>query len=185
MTGSDASEEVDAGFPRPPAIFDDREGRRIAIRTLGDGPVGPRPEREALVEMYASFDPADRAQGIPPTGEPAVREWVDDLLEADAVHVLAWHDDHVAGHATLVADGEGGYELAIFVHQSHQRAGIGTRLIRCLLGEGAARGIEQVWLTVERWNQVAVDLYEAVGFETTGVESFELEMAIDLGAATG
>lgn len=185
MTGPDASEEVEAGFPRPPVTFEDRDGRRIAIRTLGDGPVEPAAEREALVEMYTTFDSADRAQGIPPTGEPAVREWVDDLLEADAVHVLAWHDEHVAGHATLVADGEGGYELAIFVHQSHQRAGIGTQLIRCLLGEGADRGVEHVWLTVERWNQVAVNLYESVGFETTGVESFELEMAIDLGAIAG
>jgi len=35
-----------------------------------------------------------------------------------------------------------------------------------------------VWLTVERWNHAAISLYEKVGFETTGVESFDLEMAI-------
>jgi len=33
-------------------------------------------------------------------------------------------------------------------------------------------------LTVERWNNPAIALYERVGFESTGTESFEQEMAI-------
>ncbi|MFB6296848.1 MAG: GNAT family N-acetyltransferase, partial [Halobacteriales archaeon] len=73
------------------------------------------------------------------------------------------------------------YELAIFVHHQYQGAGVGSRLIRHLLGEGERRGVERVWLTVERWNAPAVNLYEDVGFETTKAESFELEMALRLG----
>jgi len=38
-----------------------------------------------------------------------------------------------------------------------------------------------VWLTVERWNRAAVALYEDVGFERSGTESFELEMSLRLG----
>ena len=40
-----------------------------------------------------------------------------------------------------------------------------------------------MWLTVERWNGAAVSLYRSLGFETTGAESFELEMALRLGDA--
>jgi ribosomal protein S18 acetylase RimI-like enzyme len=37
-----------------------------------------------------------------------------------------------------------------------------------------------VWLTVERWNRPAVNLYEETGFETSDAESFELEMTVRL-----
>jgi ribosomal protein S18 acetylase RimI-like enzyme len=171
-------EESVGGFPVPPASFTDAAARAIDFLAYGDGPI--EDEREALVAMYANFDSADRAQGVPPIREPAVRDWLEALLAEDAVNVLAWHDEFVAGHATLVPDREGSNELAIFVHHQYQGAGIGSRLIRHLLGEGARRGIERVWLTVERWNSPAVNLYRDVGFETTEAESFELEMAIRL-----
>ncbi|MFB6295631.1 MAG: N-acetyltransferase family protein, partial [Halobacteriales archaeon] len=148
------------------------------VRAYGDGPI--EEEGEALVAMYTNFDSADRAQGLPPTREPAVRDWLDTLLAGESVNVLAWHDEFVAGHATLVPDEEGAYELAIFVHHQYQGAGIGSRLIRHLLGEGKRRGVERVWLTVERWNTPAVNLYRDVGFETTNAENFELEMGLRL-----
>jgi ribosomal protein S18 acetylase RimI-like enzyme len=171
------------GFPAPPASFTDAAARVIDFLVYGDGPISD--EREALIAMYANFDSADRAQGVPPIREEAVRDWIDALLTEDAVNVLAWHDEFVAGHATLVPDGNGAHELAIFVHHQYQGAGIGSRLIRHLLGEGGRRGLERVWLTVERWNTPAVNLYRDVGFETTEAESFELEMAIRVAERSG
>ena len=166
-------------FEPPPRDLEDAEGRSIELRRYGDRG-GREAERAALVDMYDRFDPADRAQGIPPSSEAAVREWVDELLEGEAVNVVAWDGDGAAGHAVLVPDAGGAYELAIFVHQAYQGAGIGSALIRALLGAGARAGIERVWLTVERWNRAAVTLYEGVGFETTNAGSFELEMAARL-----
>ena len=163
-------------FPRPPQQFDDREGRPIEIRTLGEDPDG----LAALVEMYDDYDPADRAQGIPPVGEDAVRDWLETLLDGESYNVVAWDGTAAVGHATLVAGADRGYELAIFVHQPYQGAGIGTRLLRTLLGHGVESGVETVWLTVERWNRSAIALYEKVGFETQSSESFELEMELDL-----
>ncbi|MFC3478027.1 GNAT family N-acetyltransferase [Halobacterium litoreum] len=170
-------EEVAEEFPRPPVSFADREARDIELRAFDE------PDGEgfgALVEMYVDFDPADRAQGVPPVGEERVREWLNTLLSQDGFDVVAWHGDRVAGHATLVPDDEETYELAIFVHQDYQGAGIGTRLIEALLGYGQSEGANLVWLTVERWNRPAVALYEKVGFETASAESFEMEMAIRL-----
>jgi ribosomal protein S18 acetylase RimI-like enzyme len=168
---------VDAAeYPTQPATFTDAEGREIALRAFEGDPE----ERAALEEMYCDFDPADRAQGIPPVGEEAVERWLVDLLGDGSLNVVAWDGDRAVGHATLVADRHEGYELAIFVAEAHQGAGIGTRLIRHLLGHGAANGVEDVWLTVERWNRPAVALYERVGFEVVEGESFELEMALSL-----
>ncbi|WP_435074492.1 GNAT family N-acetyltransferase [Halorubrum sp. HHNYT27] len=162
-------------FPTPPTEFTDREDRTVEIRAYDGSEAG----YESLVEMYDSFDPADRAQGIPPGGEKRIREWLDAILTDDCYNVIAWYGDEIAGHATLVPDGDA-YELAIFVHQTYQRAGIGTHLIRGLLGYGQAQGIQKVWLTVERWNRAAVSLYKKIGFETSNAESFELEMGLRL-----
>ena len=162
-------------FEPPPRAFADREQRDIEVRKLSEDS-----DFDAVVEMYDDFDPADRAQGVPPVGEERVREWLHRLLEGDGYNVVAWHGDRAVGHATLVPDGEAAYELAIFVHQSYQGAGIGTELVEALLGAGQTDGVELVWLTVERWNRPAVALYEKMGFETVAAESFELEMAVRL-----
>jgi len=161
-------------FPRPPRTFTDREGRDVELVSAGEA------DREGIVEMYLAFDPADRAQGIPPAKESAIERWLDTILGDDCLNVVARHDDAVAGHATLVPDREGDCELAIFVLQPYQGAGIGTQLVETLLGAGQAAGIEHVWLTVERWNDPAIALYRKVGFETSSAESFEVEMAIQL-----
>ena len=173
-------DEPSGPFERPPIEFTDREGREITIEVFDGGDE----HREALVEMYLDFDPTDRAQGIPPGRESRIREWLDVITREDCHNVVGWDGDDVIGHATLVPDGDD-YELAIFVLQSHQRAGIGTRLMRALLGHGASEGAERVWLTVERWNRAAVSLYKKIGFETSDAESFELEMGIRLQADGG
>jgi GNAT superfamily N-acetyltransferase len=168
-------DEPPEAFEAPPLSFTDKEGREIAVRPYD----GSDAEREALVEMYAAFDPADRAQGIPPSSEDRIRTWLSNILADDCLNVVAWDGDDAAGHATLVPDRDA-YELAIFVLQAYQRSGIGTRLMHGLLGHGQAAGVEKVWLTVERWNHPAVNLYQSTGFETSDAESFELEMTIRL-----
>lgn len=179
-------DEASGPFPSPPTRFEDRDGRPIEIVGLEsfDGEAF-----DAVVEMYTKFSPEDRAQGIPPTGEDRIRDWLEAIGDA-SVNVVARHDGDVIGHATLVPDtddpsaiddrGDIEWELAIFVLQAYQRAGIGTLLLEGLLGHAAEVGIERVWLTVERWNDPAIALYERVGFEATGTESFEQEMAIRL-----
>ncbi|SDZ95692.1 Acetyltransferase (GNAT) family protein [Haloplanus vescus] len=165
-------------FPTPPTTAEDREGRSITVRRYD-----PDRDREALEAMYDAFDPADRAQGIPPTGEDRIADWLDSITGDGTVNVVACHGDDIAGHATLVPDSDDtmvAAELAIFVLQAYQGAGIGTHLIETLLGAGEAAGVERVWLTVERWNEPAISLYEKVGFRASDTESFEHEMTIRL-----
>jgi GNAT superfamily N-acetyltransferase len=175
MTNDRTFPDEPAGpFPTPPVTYTDQEGREIEVRRYD-----PDEDLEAVVEMYTAFDPADRAQGIPPAREDRIRDWLDSITDDDCLNVVAWHGDVVAGHATLVPD-EDASELAIFVLQEYQQAKNGTRIIETLLGYGYDEGVEKVWLTVERWNTPAVNLYKKVGFETSNAESFELEMALRL-----
>jgi len=166
-------------FPSPPRSCTDEEGRQIRFYAAGSEGARESDPPPELVEMYADFDSADRAQGLPPIGEAAVREWLETLFE-EGYNVLAWHGEEAVGHATLVPDGRGAYELAIFVHQFYRGAGIGTELLRSLLGYGSDQRVEEVWLTVERWNRPAKHLYEKVGFRAVGKETFEREMHIRL-----
>lgn len=161
-------------FSRPPRTITDKESRDIDIR------VAEPSDRDALVEMYVQFNPADRAQGIPPVKQYAIDKWLDTVLAGDCRNVIAWDGDDAVGHAMLVPDNEDAYELAIFVLGSHQSAGIGTELLKTLLGHAQREEIETLWLTVERWNEPAIALYKKVGFEVCGAESFEIEMSIRL-----
>lgn len=172
MAEYDYPDEVAGPFEAPPIDFTDREGREIAIRVCEESHFEP------LVEMYDTFDPSDRAQGLPPARESGIRSWLDVILDGGQ-DVVAIDGERIVGHATLVPD-DGAVELAIFVHQDYQGAGIGSKLIRGLLGHGQREGVKKVWLTVERWNHAGVHLYESVGFEPSSVESFEIEMTLRL-----
>lgn len=168
--------EIAGPYEAPPRETEDRDGRRIEVRRYDD-------EFERLIDMYRAFDPEDRAQGIPPANESAIRNWLEQLLGDGAdtgINVVAWHDDEPIGHAMLIPDRHGAYELAIFVLHEYQGSGIGTELIEALLGAGREEGVERVWLTVERWNTPATALYRKVGFESTGDGGFEIEMAARL-----
>ncbi len=166
--------DTDAGpFPAPPTTFTDRTGRSIEIVTQ------EAVSTDGIVEMYDDFDPAQRAQGIPPSDPDRIEPWIKTVVDA-GIHVVATHDTRVVGHAMLVPDGEGAFELAIFVHQDYQGEGIGRALLEHLLGAGAAADIERIWLTVERWNVPAIELYRSVGFETVKADRFDLEMAMAL-----
>jgi GNAT superfamily N-acetyltransferase len=163
-------EEAVSGFPQPTREVTDSEGRTILLCCPN--------ESERLVEMYLAFDPADRAQGIPPVEESTIREWLDRITGPDTLNLVARHGDRTVGHVVFVGDTE--YELAIFVLQAYQNAGIGTALLRTALGAAAATGIERVWLSVERWNNAAIALYRRVGFEAADTPEFGMEMTLRL-----
>jgi ribosomal protein S18 acetylase RimI-like enzyme len=173
MSEFEYPDTVAGPYDAPPRTFVDRSGREIRVLQYDD-------EFAAVLAMYDAFDPADRAQGIPPVKEEAIIEWLEVILAENCINVLAWDGQDVIGHATLVPDGQDAYELAIFVLSAYQNAGIGTGLLEALLGAGRASGVDRVWLSVERWNDPAVALYQKVGFEAGEAGSFELEMTAAL-----
>lgn len=170
---TDGPTEDGAGpWPLPPRRFEDRRSRSVLLREEGD------PSR--LEALYKRFDPGDRAQGLPPPAD-RIPGWLAGL--GDALHVVAEIDgdgpDRV-GHAFLVPAGDAAAELAVFVLEPYRDAGIGTALVRSLLGLGAREGVRRVWLVVERTNAPAVRLYRKVGFRTLASDGSQLEMDLEL-----
>jgi len=114
--------------------------------------------------MYEEFDPSQRAQGVPPRQADALEEWLDSLLAS--VNVVARTDGRVVGHVTFVPDGTDRHELAIFVHQEYQGAGIGSVLLGAGLGHARDQGLEYVWLSVEAGKRGIQRWYSRAGFST-------------------
>lgn len=179
-------------FSAPPRTFTDGEGRVLRLHASGASAVESESEsasesdderddapdyHEELAAMYDAFESGDRAQGIPPANPRRRGEWLGRLREG--IEVVACHGERAVGHAILLEGGPG-HELALFVHPDYRGAGVGTALVRALLGEGRSAGVERVWLSVERTNRPAVSLYRGAGFEPTDSGLGELEMARSL-----
>lgn len=140
----------------PPLTFVDGEGRDVELRPYRTD------DFEALVAMYDGFDPTQRAQGTPPIGVEAIRSWLNDIL--GGANVVAVYGGRIVGHISFVPDGTDRHELAIFVHQVFQGAGIGTKLMAAGLGHARQQGVRYVWLTVEVGKRDIQRLYTRAGF---------------------
>ncbi|MFJ8910464.1 ribosomal protein S18-alanine N-acetyltransferase [Amycolatopsis sp. NPDC102389] len=95
-------------------------------------------------------------------------------LDAGGFYLVARPDetDEVIGYAGLAVVGRrGDYEASIHtigVDPGHQRQGIGTTLLKALLGRADELGAP-VFLEVRTDNDAAITLYERHGFERVGL----------------
>jgi GNAT superfamily N-acetyltransferase len=138
-----------------------------------------RPEHYGgLVDMYDDFPPEQRAQGLPPASESGITEWLAVLL--DHVSVVAVHDGMVVGHAALVPDDGGDYELGVFVDDDYQNAGIGSALLEAAFEYARTLGITDVWLCVARSNHRARHVYDSLGFTEAGGKGRSLRLTLSL-----
>ena len=102
--------------------------------------------------------------------------WSRDLMAAElasphTVYVVVESGDEVVAYAGLSAPagaGQGDIQT-IAVDPTHRRLGIGTVLMRELLGAARARGASEVFLEVRADNPGAAELYRRHGFARIGV----------------
>ncbi len=134
----------------------------------------------SLLEMYDRFSPKPASQGLPPEDPETCQNWVRNLFEIGE-NFLAWREESVIGHASLVPDRQGkSAEFVIFVDQNHRNLGIGTELTRFALERSRQLGYDSIWLTVNVSNFIAIKLYKKLGFEYTDLDSSERLMRIEL-----
>jgi L-amino acid N-acyltransferase YncA len=74
-------------------------------------------------------------------------------------------------------------ELALFVHQDYQGAGLGTKLLTCLVAISAFKGYERLWALVEEGNRPVIAVNQKLGFQTLTISWGEREMELRLQAA--
>ena len=138
-----------------------------------------------LRQMYNNFCPKPASQGLPPEDPETCENWVKNLFEIGN-NFLAWREESVIGHASLVPDIRGkSAEFVIFVHQKHRNLGIGTELTRFALARSGQFGYDSIWLTVNVSNFIAIKLYKKLGFEYYDLEGSERLMNIKLNRPSG
>lgn len=143
--------------PRRPR-FVDRYGAPWLVRPVEET------DREPLLEMYRDFDPARRAQGLPPLEDARLEAWVDGLLD-EGRNFVAAREGRVVGHAAYTPADAAEPELVVFVHRDAARRGLGTELCRHVVATAAANDREGLVLEVSQQKRTAVGIYERLGFE--------------------
>lgn len=84
-------------------------------------------------------------------------------------YIVAVTGGRIVGYAGLAAAGDQADVQTIAVSAEMQRAGIGSAMLKELLGEAERRGATAVFLEVRADNPSAQAMYERFGFERIGL----------------
>lgn len=149
-------------------------------------------EREAVLGemMYqALYHPEGGQYAREIIFDPKLRKYFADFNGPHDRCLVAEADGKVAGAVwtRLLTGKKAGYgyvddetpELAVALLPEHRGRGIGTRLLREMIGVLRAAGYQKVSLSVHRANPAA-GLYRALGFETVRETEEEYVMALEL-----
>jgi ribosomal protein S18 acetylase RimI-like enzyme len=142
-------------------IYIDKKGRPFEVKRCETG------DDVYLTEMYDSFSPKGKFQGMPPLERGACQKWIEKLLETGA-NFLAWREGKVIGHVVIIPDirARDG-EYLIFISQDDRNRGVGSQLTQTVLDHAKTLGLKKIWLTVGAYNFIAIRLYQKFGFEFT------------------
>ena len=136
---------------------------------------GSGDDTAGLVEMYETFQPKGRYQGLPPVKTDACASWLRHIFSIGE-NFLAIRNDRIIGHAALLPDltlRDG--EYLVFVHQLYRCRGVGTQLTRSAMDYARALELTDIWLTVDADNFIAIRLYRNFGFSFSDESSFHSE----------
>ena len=168
-------------IPSPASLI-----QRLAVK---DGEVCIRPIRHedgaALRALILRADPSDvrsRFHAAVRDPPPALISRLTDIDYAQHMALAAWMDGEIVAVARLVCDpGCGAGEFALAVRSDQQRRGIGRGLMGLLLDYARARGMHEVWGSVETENDRMLGLAKDLGFRPDGhAELGELRMVLDV-----
>ena len=93
-----------------------------------------------------------------------------DGQDCEAVHVLVACEGKYVGTGRMLADGHIG-RLAVL--KDYRGRGLGTQLVRALIGAAENRGVHRVYLGAQRY---ATGFYEKLGFSTYGEPYMEVNI---------
>jgi L-amino acid N-acyltransferase YncA len=149
-------------FLQDPALVQEEIGVELRRVTPAD--------REALVEMYLSFEPKGAAMGLPPRKN--VDKWLDSLAGHSNFVVLL--EGHLVGHGALCSEAGSG-EVAVFIHQDHRSCGLGKLLLGEMVNEARRLGLRKIWGIADLDNIPMLRLAHSLGF-VRGVEPWEFHI---------
>jgi GNAT superfamily N-acetyltransferase len=167
METADSPHDPSSDVPAPP----------FAIRRLGPG---DEPVLVLLAEQADDFDLAGRTT---PEDPLSASDAADYLADPMVLHWVAEEDNRIVGeilcHLLRLPSGEGRELLlyAVGVRAGDRRRGVGTALVREMLGWMEDTGVPLVWVLAD--NPDAEAFYAASGFERGGEGEQGVLMLLD------
>jgi putative acetyltransferase len=145
-----------------------------------------RPEQaadtEMLWSMYSTLSEATVSNLMPPFTRERVEGWTKNIDYSKVLAIAA-----LTGDARIVATASLQFnlqealqhkaELGITVHDSYQKMGVGTALLKHVLDIAKERGLKNIHLIVRVDNERAICLYSKFGFKVEG--TFHNEMCLN------
>jgi RimJ/RimL family protein N-acetyltransferase len=143
-----------------------KDDRKVFVRRFTEG------DKDSVAEMMASLSEEAVRWGMPPyTRERLERGWWSRMENVTAL--VALDGDRVAGYAGLRKFSHprrrGSSDYLIYLHQDYHNVGLGTAMTRHIVKLAEQEGLHRIGLSVVADNEIAIRVYEKVGFEVEGV----------------
>ena len=129
-----------------------------------------------LWKMFSTLSERSLSNLAPPFTRERVERWTSNIDYDKILTIVAVVEEkgeqRIVGSASLSINqreiSRHTAELGIAVHDDYQNIGIGTAMLRHLLGIARVKKLRKLWLLVNTDNDRAVHIYKKAGFEIEG-----------------
>ncbi|MFA9464310.1 MAG: ribosomal protein S18-alanine N-acetyltransferase [Velocimicrobium sp.] len=97
------------------------------------------------------------------------QSFLDSLLILDNIYLVAEKETSIVGYCGVWVIANEGQINNIAVKKEYQNQGIGKQILQFLFREGQKKQIQQFTLEVRKSNQIAILLYQTLGFVNLGI----------------
>jgi len=152
------------------SVFTAKNGKRLEFRPKQSG------DTEMLWKMFSTISDQSLSNLVPPFTRERIESWTRNIDYDEVLAIVAVteekNEQKIVGSASLQFNpqetSKHKAELSISVHDEYQNMGLGTAMLRHLLGIARMKKLRKVWLLVSTDNDRAVHVYKKAGFEIEG-----------------
>ncbi|MGD9130682.1 MAG: GNAT family protein [Candidatus Bathyarchaeota archaeon] len=151
-------------------VFTAKNGEKVIFRPEQSG------DTEMLWEMFSTLSEESTSNLVPPFTRERVENWTRNINYDEVLAIVAVIEEkseqRIIGSASLEFNQQGALkhkaELGIAVHDDYQSMGIGTALLKHLIGIARMKKLNKIYLHVSTVNDRAINLYKKAGFTIEG-----------------
>jgi len=148
-------------------VFTAKNGKNVDFRPKQSG------DTEMLWKMFSTMSEKSLSNLVPPFTRERIEGWTSNINYDKVLTIVAVinekNEQRIVGSASLKFNPQEIFrhkaELSASVHDDYQNMGLGTAMLKHLLGIARKKKLRKVWLLVNTDNDRAVNVYKKVGFE--------------------
>jgi putative acetyltransferase len=142
------------------------DGRTVLLRERQSEDV------DALFNMFSTLSEEAQRWTMSPITRERIERWLSQ--EGQVFAIVATSEDRIVGHSAFFVHDyprlKGIADLGIQIHQDFQGVGLGTAMTEICIGAAQEANLHRLSLEVVAENEVAIHLYDKLGFVREGVK---------------